>query len=143
MELLIVVRALPRVLVPGVARAADFDALLANGPMPDLDYRATVLLDHPTADESRARPPGSARIAAYRNDDILIEANSPEGGFVVLNDVWQSWWRASVDGAPAPILRANVIFRAVAIPPGAHVVRFAFRPFEGLWEEIRARFGKG
>ena len=39
---------------------------------------------------------------------------------------------ASVDGVETPVLRANVMFRAVAIPEGAHTVRFRFQPFRGL-----------
>ncbi len=129
-------RALPRVLVPARAVAADFGALIADGGMPGIDYRANVLLEHPDpADIARAAEAGTARIVDYRHSDIVIEANAPHGGYVVLDDVWQAWWRAQVDGAPAPILRANVMFRAVKIPPGAHEVRFTFRPFAGLWRQ--------
>ena len=66
----------------------------------------------------------------------MIEADAPGGGFVVLNDVWHSWWRASVDDQSAEILKANVLFRAVAVPPGRHVVRFTFHPFAGAFAEL-------
>jgi hypothetical protein len=66
----------------------------------------------------------------------VVEADSPAGGWVVLNDVWQPWWFADVDGAPAEMLRANVLFRAVAVPPGRHRVRFTFRPLAGAWTAI-------
>ena len=33
-----------------------------------------------------------------------------------------------MDGRPAPVLRANVLFRAVRLAPGRHEVRFAYRP---------------
>ena len=129
-------RALPRVLLATKAVAADFGKLIAEGPMPDLDYRQSVLLEHPPTDTGEARPPGEAKIAAYHNTDILIEARAPGGGYVVLNDIWHPWWQATVDGKPADILRANVMFRAVEIPPGDHIVRFAFHPIEGLWKQM-------
>ena len=68
-----------------------------------------------------------------------MEADSPGGGWVVLNDLWHPWWFADVDGKAAEILRANVLFRAVAVPPGRHVVRFTFRPIAGAWAELTGR----
>ena len=134
--------ALPRVLLPTRAIPADFARMTVEGGMPDIDYRANVLLDA-NAPEARAAleasgdatdaSAGKATIVSYRNTNIDIAASAPKGGFVVLNDVWHPWWRAEVDGQPAPILRANVLFRAVRVPPGEHRVRFTFHPFRGLW----------
>ena len=94
------------------------------------------------APPARATPagPASARIASYRNTEVMLEADSPDGGWVVLNDLWHPWWFAEVDGRPAEILRANVLFRAVAVPPGRHMVRFTFRPLAGAWPSSGALF---
>ena len=110
-----------------------------------MDLTTTVLLEPGVA--RRAPGPeraqaGTARIVSYRNTEVVIEAESPSGGYVVLNDPFHPWWFATVGGREAPILRANVLFRAVAVPPGRHTVRFAFRPFAGAWRELIARFGK-
>ncbi len=61
----------------------------------------------------------------YANTEIVVEVDSPAAGILVLNDVWHPWWRASVDDRKTEILRANVLFRAVAVPAGRHVVRFS------------------
>ena len=115
--------------------------------MPDIDYRRFVLLDR--ADlrrQARAAlrggrrggsasgaEAGSAKILRYDNTLVDVEAVAPaQGGFLVLNDVWQNWQAAYVDGRPAPILRANLMFRAVRLPPGPHRVRFRFEPLRGL-----------
>jgi uncharacterized membrane protein YfhO len=37
-------------------------------------------------------------------------------------------WRAAVDGEPAPVVRANLAFRAVPVPAGDHVVMMHFEP---------------
>jgi len=55
----------------------------------------------------------------------------------VLTDVWHPWWRAEVDGVSAEILKADVLFRAVAVPAGRHTVRFTFHPFAGALAELR------
>jgi hypothetical protein len=79
---------------------------------------------------------GSARLIRYANTEAVVDVTAPGGGILLLNDVWHPWWRASIDGADADILRANVIFRAVVCPPGNHVVRFSFHPFAGAVDEI-------
>ena len=129
--------AFPRVLFATEARAADFTRLLDDGLWPAADLRTTVLLERPPATDAAApRRPGSARIVTYRNTEVAVDADSPDGGFLVLNDLWHPWWFAEVDDRPAEVLRANVLFRAVALPPGRHSVRFAFRPLAGALRSL-------
>jgi hypothetical protein len=129
--------ALPRVLLPGRALAADFAALERDGGVPDLDYRANVLFDQ--ADCARLQcqgvsgDAGVAKILLYENDVVEVEAQAPAGGgFLVLNDVWQNWQAVYVDGVEAELLKANLMFRAVRLAPGAHKVRFQFEPFRAF-----------
>jgi hypothetical protein len=128
-------RAFDRVLLATQARPADFARMLQDGRWPDADLQTTVLLGN-APDAQAQRRPGRVRIVSYRNAEVIVEADSPDGGWVVLNDLWHPWWFASVDGQPAEMLRANVLFRAVAVPPGRHSVRFAFRPLAGAWRQI-------
>ena len=123
--------ALPRVLLATGARHADFARLVETGAWPELDPRRTVLLEHPTGPTADRRP-GTARIVAYGNNEVAIEAETPDGGFVVLNDIWHRWWTAEVDGREVPLLRANLLFRAVEVGPGRTRVVMRFRPLAGL-----------
>jgi uncharacterized membrane protein YfhO len=75
----------------------------------------------------------------YANTEVDVEVEAPGGGILLLNDIWHPWWRASIDGADAEILKADVIFRAVVIPRGHHVVHFKFEPFAGAWAELIGR----
>jgi hypothetical protein len=95
-----------------------------------------VLLQNAPAGFTKSDAGGTARIAHYRNADIAIEVEAPGGGVLVLNDIWHPWWQATVDGVPVDILKANVLFRAVVVPPGRHVVRFTFHPFTGALVEL-------
>jgi hypothetical protein len=131
-------RALPRVLFATRAQNADFDRMIETGAWPSTDFRNTVLLENAPA-AGKIRAPGRARIASYKNTEVIIDVTSPDGGWVVLNDVWHPWWRVEVDGRPANLLRANAIFRAVDVPPGEHKVRFYFDPFEGLFDQMLGR----
>ncbi len=158
-------RALPRVLLVTKAETADFDAILATGQWPSgFDPRRTVLLDRAlpplprdplatgrpagTAAPADANPPGegpagSVRIADYGTTEVTLRVEAPQGGYVVLNDVWHPWWQVEIDGAPAEILRANVLFRTVAVPPGRSAVKFVFRPFRGLFQDVGKRLRAG
>ena len=132
-------RALPRVLLPTCALRADFSRMIREGGWPEIDFTDTVLLEG--AQICHARQPGaalpSARLASYENTSVVIEATAPRGGgYVVLNDIWHPWWFVEVDGQPAQMLRANVMFRAVAVPEGAHRVRFEFHPLRGLLQQL-------
>jgi hypothetical protein len=132
-------RALPRVMLLTDWRLANFEDLLQNG-WPDVDPRRTVLLKKaPVGFPGGAVVGGSARLLRYANTEVVVEVEAPAGGILLLNDVWQPWWQADIDGAEAEILKADVIFRAVVCPRGRHVVRFSFHPFAGAFAEM---FGK-
>jgi hypothetical protein len=134
-------RALPRVMMVGDWRQADFAQLAASGWPPGVDPTRTVLLEKNTLAQqlSSFEGAGNARLVSYTNTEVVVAVDAPAGGMLVLNDVWHPWWRATIDGIETDILRANVIFRAVQIPPGKFTVRFTFEPFRGAWKELRAK----
>jgi hypothetical protein len=128
-------RAVDRVRFATQARAADFARLLRDGRWPDVDLASTVLLERAPGNQP-VRRRGQASIVSYQNTEVSLEVDSPDGGWVVLNDLWHPWWFVDLDDKPAELLRANVIFRAVAVPPGHHDVKFSFRPLRGGWAEL-------
>jgi hypothetical protein len=132
-------RALPRVLLVGEWKVVKFDELTAGGWPPGVDPQKTVLLEKAPAKPPAHEGSGTARLARYANTEVIVEVDVPSGGILVLNDVWHPWWRATIDGADAEIMRANAIFRAVAVPPGKHTVRFTFEPLRGAWREVREK----
>ena len=127
--------ALPRVLFANAARNADFADLIFSGAWPDIDFQTTVLLENASAQPARA--PGRAKIVSYHNTRVELQSDSPDGGFVVLNDLWQPWWYATVDGQEKPVLRANVLFRALEVPPGRHAIVFSFEPVRGAFNALK------
>jgi hypothetical protein len=120
---------------------ADFDAMIRSGKWPHFDPMHTVLLNK-TARTAAAKPPAhpargsSAAIRTYENTKVVIEVEAAEPGFVVLHDVWHPWWAADIDGIDVPILQANVLFRAVQVPAGRHVLTFAFEPIAGAIADL-------
>jgi hypothetical protein len=73
-------------------------------------------------------PAVDATIVAEGTAVVDVHADAPAGGFLVLTDPYYPGWRALVDGDETTILRADYLFRAVALGPGSHDVRFIFEP---------------
>ena len=144
-------RALPRVFLVNAWQRVDFAELIRDG-WPAVDPRRVVLLEQapagprglplPIGERAGVRglptvePSGTAHIINYANTEVSVETDSPSAALLVLTDVWHPWWRAEVNGAPVEILKADVLFRAVAVPPGSHVVRFSFHPLAGAFDEL-------
>ena len=71
-----------------------------------------------------------------RVNDVGIEVDTPQPSMLVLNDSWDSGWKAKVDGVEQSVLRVNYAFRGVVVPAGKHTVAFVYRPplvLIGLW----------
>jgi len=135
-------RALPRVMFVAEWMLADFAALISTGAWPKFDATRTVLLEtEPVAPALQtvalsSAPAGVATISHYENTIVEVDVTATRAGFVLLNGAWHPWWRATVDGNPAPVLKANVLFRAVQVPVGRHRVHFEFEPMAGALAEI-------
>jgi uncharacterized membrane protein YfhO len=57
---------------------------------------------------------------------VTVDADAAAPGILVLSDTWYPGWRVTVDGRPAPLLRADYAFRGVALPAGRHQVVFTY-----------------
>jgi hypothetical protein len=99
------------------------------------DAESTVMLERPAPDAagspgaSSPASPASARITTDTDREVAVDAAAGvDGGFLVLKDSFDRGWRVEVDGRPAPLLRANALYRAVHISPGPHTITFKHRP---------------
>jgi len=122
--------ALPRAFIAHGAEIMDDSAALARLQDPTFEPHKTVVLS-----EGRALPRDAERIAndaveitQSESERVTMRAQTSAAGYLVLADSWYPGWVASVDGKPAPIYRADIIFRAVPLDPGSHVVVFEYRP---------------
>ncbi|GIW07842.1 MAG: hypothetical protein KatS3mg060_2647 [Dehalococcoidia bacterium] len=129
---------LPRAYVVHNATVIADDArALRTVLSPQFDPGTTVVLDRepPIAPSGRAtRSPATVRDLAP--DRLVSETTLAEPGVLVLSEVFYPGWRATVNGQPAEILRAQHTLRGVALPAGTHTVELVFDP-------LTVKFGIG
>ena len=108
------------------------------------DDRAIARMRDPAFDPSRTviltdgKPlvgagDATAEMVSYAPEEIVVDVTTDAPGYLVLTDTFYPGWRATVDGAPAEISRADVAFRAVWLEPGAHRVEFRYQPASVRW----------
>ncbi len=121
---------LPRAFVVHQARTAASDQeALEQLRSPAFDLAAEVLLvDGEARETGYAGAESSARIVSYAPEEVRIQASIDSPGYLILTDTYYPGWQAEVDGAPAPIERADLYFRGVYLTPGAHEIAFTYAP---------------
>jgi len=126
--------------VDGVA-VADEPASYALVQDPAFDHRTTAILPDGTP---RAPDPdfrGNVRVLWRRTASVGLRADLSGEGILVLLEAWDPGWTVEVDGTVRPLLRADLIFRGVALERGSHRVVFRYRPrgvVVGLWVSLGA-----
>ena len=67
-------------------------------------------------------------LTTYDSRRVAARVQTPSDGYLVLTDAWYPGWHVYVDGQEAPLLRADLIFRAVFLTAGEHTVEFTYAP---------------
>ena len=62
---------------------------------------------------------------------LKATCDSKDPGFVIFLEQYALGWTATVDGIPAPVLRANLVMRAVPTTAGRHRIELRYWP-DGL-----------
>ena len=133
--------ALPRVFWTGsweVAPDAEVTAPLLRAAVGDV----AVLAEAPAGLPPPGPPEGPVAAGNVRVDGPVLEATvvAPRDGLVVVLDPFYPGWTATLDGRPAPILRADFAFQAVPIPAGTHELRLVYR---NRWVKLGAAVSAG
>jgi hypothetical protein len=70
----------------------------------------------------------TVRIHDRHPEQIAMSVEATQPTVVVVLQSYTRDWAATVDGQPAPILKANLYFQAVAVPAGSHQLNFTYAP---------------
>lgn len=125
----------PRV-VRRVRAVADDDEAFATFVDADFDWRNEVVLEPAAVDrltDAGALPAGGdvdadVEVTAFGANTLELVVRSDAPGLLVLPVTWDPGWRATVDGAPVPVVRGNYLQRVVPVPAGASRVELRYLP---------------
>jgi len=125
--------ALPRAhLVSNAVVQPDGDAALAALLEPGFDPRSQVVLETPERQDSRgadsSTTQGKVEFVLDDPEEIVLRVETSTRAYLVLNDMHDPGWRATVDDRTVEIMRANYLFRAIELEPGTSRVRFTYEP---------------
>jgi hypothetical protein len=106
----------------------DDDATLAALARDEFAPRQTVYLPPAARAQISADADADARIlsGSIGQSECLFQTSAKSRTMLVMAQSYYHWWRASVDGAPTPLWRANYAFQALEVPPGRHQVRLVY-----------------
>ena len=65
-------------------------------------------------------------VLEYTPNNIKLRIHFPEWRFLVYNDAFHKSWQAFLNNKPVGIIRANMAFKGIWIPPGENLVQFDF-----------------
>ena len=117
------------------------DQALAALVDPGFDPRRSVILEARPAPVDAVGPPATANAPAVLWDDqgpngVRLTISSAAPGWLVVLESWDPGWRATVDGEPAAVERADFAFQAIRVPAGTSTVELRYRPPEVLWGAV-------
>ncbi len=128
---------LPRAFIVPAAQVAP----AAEQPLLESDLRNLVYIEEPPVAENALIPASpqlkEARISRYTANDVFVDVNLSDRGWLVLTDAYFPGWKAFIrefggdegDERELPIYRANSAFRTVYLPEaGQWTVRLVYTP---------------
>jgi hypothetical protein len=119
--------AMPRAFVVGQTQVWDKQSDPAKA-LADLRPREEVLMSVEFLPPGRRAEFAEARVVEHTPNRVVVEADLPAVGYLVLTDTWYPGWTATANGQPTSVIPANVAFRAVPLSAGQHRVVFQYEP---------------
>jgi hypothetical protein len=116
-------------IVPAVQVQPDSAKQIAELWNPDFDPTQTALVFGPVPALAAGGGKGQATIVGNAADTVAVQATTDGPAMLLLSRNWHPSWQASVDGAPAPVVRLDYALLGVPLAgPGTHQVTLRYAP---------------
>lgn len=64
---------------------------------------------------------------------LQVDTHSSTASVLYYADAWHPKWRASVNGKTTPVIKTNLGYKSIVLPPGESEVVFTFGDWRGKW----------
>jgi uncharacterized membrane protein YfhO len=119
--------ALPRAFGVAAAAGGTHDQALQTIRASAFDPRAMVVLEAGPA-ISGTGGPWPATITSDGDNRLDLDVSVPQPAALVVSTPFYPGWKATVDGRPAALYRADFAFQGLTLQPGDHHVSLRFDP---------------
>ncbi len=108
---------------------------LARMGRDDFDPARAVILesDAPVHPPPTTRPDSTVSVRSPGAGRLDINVKTSEPGYLVISEIMYPGWRASIDGRPVELIRADSIIAALPVPAGEHAVAVWFESRSVRW----------
>jgi hypothetical protein len=122
--------ALPRAYVVGAVEVIADSLAVGRLLGGQFDYRTTALLPEALPSGITIQPgaQGTVEWLERTPNAFRMRVQSDRPALLMVLDNYYPQWRATVDGNPVEVMRANYTFRAIPIGAGQHEVQFRYDP---------------
>jgi hypothetical protein len=100
------------------------DDILTKFSLGLADPSKSVLLttESPELEQPADASAESVEITSYEPDEIRLTVTATATGMVVLSEIWDPGWEATIDGKATEVYRANAVLRGVIVTSGTHEI---------------------
>jgi hypothetical protein len=105
------------------------DASLSRIREPGFDPARTAVLEQDPGLGSSSGPAGRGGSASFRwtgLDSAEVTVMAPSPAIVLVRNVFEKHWRATVDGRPAPVLPTDHVDQGIPVGAGRHVIELRY-----------------
>ncbi|MBC8002934.1 MAG: hypothetical protein H7X97_10140, partial [Opitutaceae bacterium] len=138
--------AMPMVTLGQVPEFLDDETALKRVSDETNDFRSVVFLPREASSSITARRSTNSRVlnARFKTHQIHFDTDSEQPVMAVVAQSYYHLWKASIDGSPVTLWRANHAFQAMEVPAGRHSVALVYddAPFRvGCWVSVLTLLG--
>lgn len=102
------------------------------------DLKTTALTAEPVT-VAETDVPSAVTVTAAGAGQLTLNVPAGGAGLLVVSEIWDAGWRATVDGQPVPLIRADGVLLGVPVSAGTHTVTLRYQPTsfrQGMWLSI-------